>query len=190
MVTAQFQPFFTASVAASAALIGLLFVSVSIAPERVFGQQSDSVRQAQALSAFSALTNIFFISLLSLIPDVLFGVVVTIVCLPAIMQTLGLLVHLRQWRTEGILVRGVFLFFASAFIYGYELALGTAMWRNPSDKGSLVGLTFVLIGAYALGLGRAWELLGAPRSGIITRLLARLYGAPKPPPGKPPASGR
>jgi hypothetical protein len=41
MVTPEFQPFFLASVGASSALIGLLFVSVSIAPERVFGEQSE-----------------------------------------------------------------------------------------------------------------------------------------------------
>jgi len=40
MVTGDLQPFFTASVAASSALIGLLFVSVSIAPERIFGEHA------------------------------------------------------------------------------------------------------------------------------------------------------
>ena len=172
MVTPEFQPFFLASVGASAALIGLLFVSVSIAPERVFGKQSDAVRQAQALSAFSALANIFFISLMSLIPDVLFGLVVWIVALPAIAQTLGLLVHARRWREEGIVLRGVFLFLVSAGIYSYEFVLGIQMWRDPADKGALIALTFLLIGAYAVGLGRAWELLGAPRSGILTNLAA------------------
>ncbi|HEV2139976.1 MAG TPA: hypothetical protein VGT01_02195, partial [Candidatus Dormibacteraeota bacterium] len=92
MVTAEYQPFFTASVAASAALIGLLFVSVSIAPERVFGEQSDVVRQARALSAFTALVNIFFISMTSLIPSVQLGIVVTVVAAVSLLQTLALLV--------------------------------------------------------------------------------------------------
>lgn len=175
MVTAEFQTFFLASVGASAALIGLLFVSVSIAPERVFGQQSDAVRQAQALSAFSALTNIFFISLMSLIPDILFGLVVWIISVPAIAQTLGLLIHFPRWRSERILFRGLFLFLASAVVYGYEFVLGLQMWLHPRDKGGLLALTFLLIGIYALGLGRAWELLGAPRSGIVTNLVTLLW---------------
>jgi ribose/xylose/arabinose/galactoside ABC-type transport system permease subunit len=175
MVTPDFQPFFLASVGASAALIGLLFVSVSIAPERVFGQQSDAVRQAQALSAFSALANVFFNSLMSLIPGVLYGLVVTVVAIPAILQTLALLGLARQWYRSGILARGVFLFLASATIYGYELALGIELWRNPTSKGLLISLVFVLIGAYALGLGRAWELLGAPRSGFLAYFWA-LFG--------------
>lgn len=187
VVTPEFQPFFSASVAASAALIGLLFVSVSIAPERVFGQQSDAVRQAQALSAFTALTNIFFISLMSLIPGVLFGLVVWIVSLPAAVQTLALLGLARKWRQGGIVFRGFFLFLASVIIYSYEFALGMQMWRDPTNKGALINLLLILLGAYAVGLGRAWELLGAPRTGIITGLwaliasaLSRRTTAPKP----------
>jgi len=88
VVPTEFQPFFTASVAASAGLIGLLFVSVSIAPERVFGPASEAVRQAQALSAFTALANIFFISMTSLIPRILFGIAVTAI---AVMTVIGLL---------------------------------------------------------------------------------------------------
>jgi hypothetical protein len=167
MVTAEYQPFFTASVAASAALIGLLFVSVSIAPDRVFGEQSDAVRQAQALSAFTALTNIFFISLMSLIPGVLFGLVVWIVSLPAAVQTLALLRHARRWRQTGFALRGLLLFLASVVIYSYEFALGMQLWRDPKSVGALISLLFVLQGAYAVGLGRAWELLGAPRNSLI-----------------------
>jgi hypothetical protein len=167
VVTAEFQTFFLASVGASAALIGLLFVSVSVAPERVFGGQSDVARQARALSAFTALSNVFFISMMSLIPEIEFGLVVWIVSIPSMVQTLALLRHARRWREEGIVVRGLVLFFFSVAIYGYEFALGIQLWRHPADKGVLISLLFALIGAYAVGLGRAWELLGAPRAGLI-----------------------
>jgi hypothetical protein len=182
MVTADFQPFFSASVAASAALIGLLFVSVSIAPERVFGLQSDAVRQAQALSAFSALANIFFISLMSLVPGVIFGLVVTVVSIPALLQTLALLGLARQWHAAGIVARGVFLFLASGLIYGYELAVGIQLWRDPTSEGALINLLFILMGAYAVGLGRAWELLGAPRGGLLSYVCALFNALRRKPP--------
>jgi hypothetical protein len=188
MVAAEFQTFFLASVGASAALIGLLFVSVSIAPERVFGQQSDAVRQAQALSAFTALANVFFISLTSLVPDVTFGVAVWIIAVPAALQTLALLAHVRRWREHRIVARGVILFLASAAIYGYEFVLGIEMWRDPTAKGALIALCFVLIGAYAAGLGRAWELLGAPRTGIVPSLWAVLTSVRRQPPAEKPKS--
>src|SRR5437867_4948576 len=69
------RDFLSRQLRASAALIGLLFVAVSIAPETVFGSDAEAVRQAQALSAFTALANAFFISMASLIPDVRIGIV-------------------------------------------------------------------------------------------------------------------
>ena len=171
MVTPEFQPFFMASVGASAALIGLLFVSVSIAPDRIFGAESDPRRQAQALSAFSALANVFFISMSSLIPGVLIGLVAMAVAGASTIQLLGLLVRVRRWHADWITaIRGAILFVVSALIYGTELYLGLQLWRRPSTD-VLIGLLEVLLGAYAIGLGRAWQLLGAPRLGLVTYLL-------------------
>jgi hypothetical protein len=172
MVPSEFQSFFTASVAASAALIGLLFVSVSIDPDRIFGTDADPRRQAQAISAFSALANVFFISMTSLIPGVLIGLVVTTVAGASSLQLLGLLVRARSWRRVGVItaIRGAILVVVSAIIYGTELYLGLVLWMRPSTA-ALVGLLEVLLGAYAIGLGRAWQLLGAPRVGLVTYLL-------------------
>lgn len=183
MVTADYQPFLTASVAASAALIGLLFVSISIAPERVFGEKAESGRMAQALSAFTALTNVFFISFASLIPRLPIGPVVTVVAIPALLQTLGLLLLFPQWKNQGAIRRGLILFVISLAIYGYEMAYGIQLWVRPSTNG-LTGLLELLLGAYAIGLGRAWELLGARRlgwTGLVAAAWHRLrQRSPKP----------
>ena len=187
MIPAEFQTFFTASVAASSALIGLLFVSVSIAPEKVFGGRAEALRQARALSAFTALANVFFISSACLIPHVAGGPVITVIAMIAVLQTLGLLALFPQWRAEGVVLRSALLFVASAAIYGGELSLGILIWNKPSSSDALTGVLELLLGAYALGLARAWELLGAPRTGPITRLLER-FERPKlespPPPAK------
>jgi len=172
MIPAQFDSFLATSATVSSVLIGLLFVSISIAPERVFGPTSDAARQAQALSAFSALANIFFISIASLIPNVPFGPVVTVIAIPSTLQTLGLLLLLPHWRAQGAVRRGLVLFLVSLLIYGYEFAIGIRIWIAPSDTGALVALLELLLGAYAIGLGRAWELLGAPRLGWFGLLTA------------------
>ena len=182
VVPADFQPFFTASVAASSALIGLLFVSVSIAPERVFGEHAEGRRQAQAVSAFSALANVFFISMSSLIPGVLLGLVVTAVATASSVQLLGLLVRAPAWRASGVeLVRGLILFLVSATIYGTELYLGIQLWAKPGTTAALIGLLEVLLGAYAIGLSRAWQLLGAPRTGMLSSFLDYLEQRRRPP---------
>jgi hypothetical protein len=167
MIPAPYQSFLSASVQASAALIGLLFVSISIAPERVFGGTAESRRQAQALSAFTALANVFFISFFSLIPNISLGPIITGIAGVAVLQTLGLLLLLPQWRREHALRRGLFLFLLSAVIYGGEIEVGISLWIKPLDSGALTGLLEILLGAYAIGLGRAWELLGARRLGSL-----------------------
>jgi len=191
MVPAAYQNFVVASTQASAALIGLLFVAITLAPERVFGEHADAGRQARALSAFTALANIFFISFSMLIPDVRVGIVVTLVGLVSTTQTLGLLFLVPHWHSQRVLWRSLFLFLGSLAIYGGELVVGIQVWNRPADPGALSGILELLLGAYAIGLGRAWELLGAPRMGfgILSRLLERLDRAPKRPPGTPPASG-
>ncbi len=89
MIPAPYENFLVASTQASAALIGLLFVSVSIAPERVFGGQAEAEKQAR--SAFTALANVFFISFTSLIPHLSIGIVVVVIGAVALNQTLSLL---------------------------------------------------------------------------------------------------
>lgn len=188
MVTAAYQNFVMASTQASAALIGLLFVAITLAPERVFGEQAEAGRQARALSAFTALANIFFISFSMLIPDVNVGLVVTVIGLVSAMQTLSLLILLRHWHTQRVLWRSLFLFLGSLGIYGGEIAVGIQLWGDPRSTPALTGVLELLLGAFGVGLGRAWELLGAPRMGFISRLLERLDRSRKPPPGSPPRS--
>lgn len=184
MVPAAYQTFLVASVAASSALIGLLFVSVSIAPERVFGPQSEAVRQARAVSAFTALANVFFFSLTSLIPGVNAGLVATITGLVSALQTLALLRLFNEWRSEGALLRSLILFLGSVAIYAGEVFLGVGLWVNPSATGALTGLFEVILGAYAIGLGRAWELLGGPRLSFVSAVAGWFDRArsAKPPP--------
>jgi len=197
MFPAGYTDFLVASTQASAALIGLLFVSISLAPERVFGSRAEASRQALALSSFTALANVFFISFGSLIPGLPLGLLV-IPGAVAGSQTLFLLQLIPTWRRQGTLLRGVSLFFVSAVIYGYEIAIGIQLWRSPSNTAALSGLLELLLGAYAIGLARAWELLGATHGRGVTfaaleRITALLRGsddqpdpaAPADPPPKP-----
>jgi hypothetical protein len=181
VIPAAYSNFLIASTQASAALIGLLFVSVSIAPERVFGPQADAERQALALSSFTALANAFFISFGSLIPNLPIGLLVVIAGAVCGSQTLALLGLFPKWRHERTLIRSLGLFAVSAAIYGYEIAIGVRLISAPTDAGALTVLLQLLLGGYTIGLARAWQLLGAPQgrgifSGLTGRLMARFGG--------------
>jgi len=41
---------------------------------------------------------------------------------------------------------------------------------QPQDAGYVKGLAYLLLGAYGLGVSRAWELLGAQNEGLFILL--------------------
>ncbi|HLH63961.1 MAG TPA: hypothetical protein VKV20_19975 [Ktedonobacteraceae bacterium] len=76
MVPPQFANFFVASASAGAALVGLLFVAVSIAPQQTVTRRAPIEQQVVAGGAFTALINAFFLSLVTLIPNFSFGTII------------------------------------------------------------------------------------------------------------------
>jgi hypothetical protein len=190
MVTPEYTNYFVASTGASAALLGLLFVSISIAPERVFGSAATSTHQALALSAFTALANAFFVSLSGLIPHLQFGSAVVVMGSIALIQTLTLLRGARHWRREGRLIRGMVLFVAGLTIYGGEILVGVQLNFASTSGPLLTILLELLLAVFGISLARAWELLGAPYGrGLITGSIEwvedRMEGKTAPAKGEP-----
>jgi hypothetical protein len=168
VVPPAFANFFIASASAGAALVGLLFVAVSLAPEQIVTRQAPQERQAVAGSAFIALINAFFLSLTALIPNINFGLVIMPVSgfclLTSLIQAWPLLRRRRGWLS---LLRRAFLVLLSIGLYGLELLNGFQLLLAPSQVGIVYGIVSCLIGAFAIGLVRAWELLGAQRYGLM-----------------------
>jgi hypothetical protein len=55
--------------------------------------------------------------------------------------------------------RHIFVFALSLLAYGTELGLAIAFILHPHDVDLVNDLTFVLIGCFAVALGRAWQLM-------------------------------
>lgn len=168
MVPPEFANFFIASASAGAALVGLLFVAVSLAPEQVVTRRAPLERQAVAGSAFTALVNAFFISLFALIPHFYISAGILPVgglsLVTSLIQAWHLLRLRKGWWS---LLRRAFLVLLSVTLYGLELVNGFQLSTAPSQVWSIAGLIWCLIGAFGIGLVRAWELLGAQRYGLM-----------------------
>lgn len=175
MVPDTYHDFFLASVGASAALIGLLFVSISLAPERVFGTAATGERLAFAVSAFIALGNIFFISLAGLLPFLNIGIAIVVAGGSGLVNTLLLVVDLwqRRIRRGG---RDRILLLGSLAIYVLETWWGTELLRHPARTSALENVTSVLLVAYAVALARAWELLGGQDYSLIRTGITLIRG--------------
>lgn len=167
MVPDTFFSFFVASTGAGAALIGLLFVAISIAPEHMVAETAPLERQTRATSAFTALFNAFFVSLVALIPNTNIGGVGVTMGAIGLINSIGiarqLLRHERGWRA---LTRGAFLLAASFVLYGLQTWYSIVLLQNFRMVGAVSLLAFLMIVAYGIGLSRAWELLGARRYGL------------------------
>ncbi len=169
MVPQAFMTFFATSAGAGAALVGLLFVAVSIAPHETVKAGAPIERQATSASAFTALLNAFFLSLAALIPGNNLGIIALLVGGMGLLSTLSLTRHLLQeWKNWRNLLRRGFLVVGSLIVYGYEIYFALLLLRTPTDVGALYGLGGLLLGVYGLGIVRAWQLLGARRFGLFS----------------------
>jgi hypothetical protein len=167
MVPPEFLNFFIASTGAGAALVGLLFVAVSLAPEQIVTRRAPTERRAVASSAFTALINAFFVSLVALIPHFNFGTLIVpfscVSLLSSLLQAWSLLRPRKGWQS---FLRRAILICLSLGLYGLELRNAVTLIIDPTQVGFVYGQLFVLLGTFALGLISAWELLGAHRYGL------------------------
>lgn len=172
---ASYLSFYSVSTQVSAALIGLLFVSVSIGTETVFGERASLERQLTALSAFTALVNTFFLSFTMILPEPPIGENAVILGAVALGATLADAItavrrHRRERRRSAV-VTAVLI----AALYAYEVSLGAALLSNRADLGALSNLDTVVIAAYAIGLSRAWQLLGGSRGHALLNQMRALF---------------
>ncbi|MGO8947158.1 MAG: hypothetical protein ACLQUY_05750 [Ktedonobacterales bacterium] len=174
MVPVSFHDFFATSAGAGAALVGLLFVAVSIAPELTVKRTAPVKRQVVATSTFTAMLNAFFISLVALLPGVNLGIIVLILGAFAFANSMMLGWYLlRQRQRSGksskrSAMPSFILILVGLGLYGYELYQGFGLLVPPNDTGIVRVLASIIVAVYGLGLTRAWELLGAQRYNLLS----------------------
>jgi hypothetical protein len=175
MSPAAFQPYFLASASAGGALIGLLFIAISIAPEHTFGKDAAFERKLIASSAFTALVNAFFISLGALLPDTTFaalgGVSIAMGAI-GLLNTLYLGWDIVDRRGEMSLRRSMLLVMASLAIYGGECGAGVTLVRPGHTSDPAFVVAELLLAVYGIGIMRAWQLLGGEHSSLIGQIIA------------------
>ena len=174
MLPAAYTPFFTAAVGSAGALIGLLFIAISIAPERTVGKSATPEREALAGNAFTALSNVFFISLVALIPAVTLGGALFALGGLSCVATIRLAASLfaGRWRRGRLslvqIIRRFALVAASLTIYGTEVWLGArSLWGAEPTTTTFSAAAILIVGGYGLVLVRMWSLLGAQKDSFL-----------------------
>jgi len=195
VVAENMRDFFTASASVAGALIGLLFVAISVAANRLRDDADGQLHRIRAVAALTAFTNALSVSLFALIPGHKIGwtaVSVAAVGLAFVAASLLSLVRLRQvgWRTAG---DGLFLV-GLVVIFVYQLIEGLAVTAGQDVSGAVDTIAILVVICFLVGIGRAWELIGGPSIGLRQEVtaLVRNHGdtadpdqghAPPQPPG-------
>jgi hypothetical protein len=167
-VVGHYESFFTASTGASAAILGLLVVAVSVVNADDTDPTTRERRTVLAGSAFVALVDIFFVSLLALTGGpVVFGLSSLAMATVGLLATSQLMPRAKRAGnfSRGFPTRKLNIAFATISAGGYSVQLGLAvvLLANTHSAALQRALVLVIVALYGSAVGRAWEVTGITR---------------------------
>jgi hypothetical protein len=181
MVPVSFHDFFGGCATIAGALIGLLFVAISVAPAKLTGSGAEADHQVKAGAAFSALVNTLVIALVALLPGANFSTTVLILAAAGLSTTAGLAILLWREHKKRIRLEAVIMLAALLALYGLQLANGLELGSSPHNLGRISSQGGLIIGFFVFAIARAWTLVGARNS----RLVSAVAGLARQPAGQP-----
>lgn len=155
MVPRSYLEFMITSAGAAGAMIGLLFVAVSLRSDLVFGSRATQKVRTLAGSSFTGLVNAFSLSLLAIVPSTNIGVSMVVLAVLCLYSTIQLHANgprdTRQYR----------LLFLTCLTYVAEFAGGVTLLVRPHVVWIVNATCYLIFTSFVLALVRAWQLLRA-----------------------------
>ena len=195
MVQEGIRNFFAASAGVAGALIGLLFVAISVSAERLAREEAETqVHRIRAVAALTAFTNALAISLFALIPGQKIAVTSVVVAATGLLfVTAALLSLVRLRRLRWATMRDAIFLVGLAVVFVIQMTDGIAVIANPDNVGDVDTIAILVVCCFFIGIARSWELIGGPSIGIRREVTALVRDHPRgeePGDEQPPAPSR
>jgi uncharacterized MAPEG superfamily protein len=160
------------------ALVGLLFVAVTVASEKLSPTAKGApVHRIRASAALTAFTNALTVSVFALIPgDTIGPAAVAVASIGILFVTASLLslvrLHEIHWRTlrDTVFLVGLIVTFVEQLIQGIHVLV------RPSDGGAVETIAVLVAVCFLIGIDRSWELVGGPSFGIPQEVMELIRG--------------
>ncbi|HEY2506429.1 MAG TPA: hypothetical protein VGI58_07915 [Streptosporangiaceae bacterium] len=178
MVAQNFHDFFVATASVAGALVGLLFVAITVASEKLLQPTEDAqFHRIRASAALTAFTNALVVSLFGLIPDNMIGPAATAVGAAGLMfVTASVLSLIRLGHANWRSMRDVVFLGGLIVTFVAQLVAGAQVISHPHQSGGVVTIAVLVAICFLIGIDRAWELVGGPTIGIRQEVAAFMHG--------------
>jgi hypothetical protein len=166
VIIGAYRELFAAIATAAAALIGLLFVAISVAPRNSLRPGDAVLQDVRAAASILAFSNGLTVALFGLVPGnnvgypaVVLGVIGVFFAAAATRSIFDY--QPRRWRQLGWIM-------LMLLVFGFQLAAGISALIDPRSTRHLI--SDLLVASLLIGVSRAWELVGRRDTDIISSL--------------------